>query len=358
MGSTHPTAAIVLATSAWGEAAGEAAAAASERLGCAACVGGTVYGVLEGGTEHTLNPAVAVLAVEGLAAQPFLLDSVSGEEAHVGAEIRDLLDTPLRSEDLVLVFPDAKALLAAPVVDGLRKELCAGRVVGLGMSAIESGAARQWQGGACVEGGVSGLVLRSSATPAVDVAQGTVLVSPAIEVSRAKGHWILELEGERALDRYSAIAREPLASDLQRALQHVLIAIPPCGERKVDLATSRIRKIVGLDEARGAIALPHEVKRGDRIAFALLDARVAREQLGEMLARAEGGGALGLYFGCRTRGESLFGDSGLEAGYLDRVGQSCPLIGATGPYQIAPLGPDGPPELLTYAAALTRIRPA
>jgi small ligand-binding sensory domain FIST len=65
--------------------------------------------------------------------------------------------------------------------------------------------------------------------------------------------------------------------------------------------------------------------------------------------------AFGLYFNCRGRGASLFGEAGVEATYLANAFADCPIAGLSGPFQLAPLSPGEVPAVLTYAGALALI---
>ena len=62
-----------------------------------------------------------------------------------------------------------------------------------------------------------------------------------------------------------------------------------------------------------AFAVPHEVRTGDRIALALREPEMAREDLKAMLGSLGSPPSLGLYFNCCARGANFFGVAGLEA---------------------------------------------
>jgi small ligand-binding sensory domain FIST len=96
------------------------------------------------------------------------------------------------------------------------------------------------------------------------------------------------------------------------------------------------------------------VVKGQPLAFVLRDAASAREDLGALLERvATPRPAAALYFDCCARGASLFGVSGLEAGYLDRALAPSPVGGLFGSCELGPIG--GRTELLTYTAVLALL---
>jgi small ligand-binding sensory domain FIST len=209
---------------------------------------------------------------------------------------------------------------------------------------------------------VAGLALRLPEPTRVGVAQGARFATPAMRVTQAEGNWILGLDGRKALQVYREVAREPLAADLHRAARSLVVATAlrsaegAGGDSQVELQldAARLRGVAGFDLRRSAFSLPESVNPGDMVALAFLDSHSARENLAATLDQlGNRTPAFGLYLGCRTRGASLFGFEGLEAGYLERV--RAPTLGITGPYQIAPLGPSGSPELLTHAGVLALI---
>lgn len=356
-------AAFVVVSAAWGSEIRRIVAASAEALGSDVFVGSSAHGVLAGGYEVEQNPAVAVLALAGIEAIPFALEDLSGEEERAGEEIAARLDGCPQTGDLVVLFPDPHAVLAQPLLHGLREALAPAAAVGAAAAELPGAGALTWCGAELCGAGMTGMVLRATGPPQLSVTTACRALDPPLLVSRAQGNWILGLDGRPALEVYRERAGEPLAADLRRANRVLMLALLGPGEdpgpAPADAPPARIRNVIGFDEARGAFAIAEPVGVGERVALALLEPGAAREDLKRMLARvARQRPSFGLYLGCRARGHSLFGFSGLEAGYLEQGLSGAPLLGLQGAYQIGPCAHRPSPELLTYSGVLALVDPA
>jgi small ligand-binding sensory domain FIST len=328
--------------------------AAISTLGTEAVVGATAHGVLGRGREFENGSGVAVLAVSGMEAETFLLTDLAGEEDHAGEEIAAQLGGA-RETDLIVLLPDTQAIHPLPLLDGLRSALGPAHLVGAGAADPVSDAPRQWSGRSIERGALSGLVWRAPATPRIGVTQACRPASELLAVTRAEGHWVLEIDGRPALDVYREVARGPLGEDLRRAAAFVLVALPAPGRESLEPGTYRVRNVVGFDPGRRAFAIPEKPSKGDPIALVLREPESAREDLKEMLGRFAGTPpALGLYLNCCARGETFFGVPGLESAYLESaLGPETPIAGMFGSCEFGPIG--GTPELLTYTGVLALL---
>jgi small ligand-binding sensory domain FIST len=199
------------------------------------------------------------------------------------------------------------------------------------------------------------MVLRGSRPPRIGVTQACRPVTPALTVTRARGHWVLEIDGRPALEVYREVARGPLAEDLRRAASFLLVALPAAGsDESLSPGTYLVRHVVGFEPEANAFAIPDPVQPGQRIALALRDPQSAREDLKNMLEGLAGEPpACGLYFDCCARGSGFFGVAGLEAGYLESALGAAPVAGIFGSSEIGPIG--GRTELLTYTGVLALL---
>jgi small ligand-binding sensory domain FIST len=113
------------------------------------------------------------------------------------------------------------------------------------------------------------------------------------------------------------------------------------------------RFVIGIDERRGAIALPTAVRSGEQIAFALPDPGLARDALRAGIEAIEPTDCL-LHFGCRARDASLHGDPDLEPALVAHLARGRGTLGTVGPLQ---LGPDrvGTVRLLVHATVLAAL---
>jgi small ligand-binding sensory domain FIST len=349
----EPDSALLFADARFGEELPELLDAAIGCLGTDEIVGASGTGVLAAGREHEYGNAVAILAQSGLDAKPFLLSELAGDEGIAGAEIAALLGGPPRAEDLIVLLPDPAAVRSDVLLEGIERELAPARVVGAG--AVGPGdAPLQWCGARAERGGLAGMVLRGRRPPRIGVTQACRPVTEPLRVTRTRGHWILGIDDRPALDVYREVARGPLADDLRRAAQFLLVALPRDPDAPLAPGGYLVRHIVGFDEEQRAFAIPDDIQAGSAIAFAQREPDAAREDLKAMLDQIGGESpGLGLYFNCCARGSEFFGFSGLEAGYLEHAFPDAPIAGVFGSCEIGPIA--GVSELLTYTGVLALI---
>lgn len=348
------SAAVLFATTEHGSDLTELVDVATDLLGVAP-VGASAQGVLVAGEACETGPGVAVLALDGVEAEPFLLHGLAGREERAGEQLAHHLDGPLGSGDLVVLLPDPLSLAPGALLRSLSPTLAGATVVGAGAMEGPGTPPAQWAEGEIASGAVAGLALRAPGVARVGVTQACRPVSPLHTVTRADGHWILEIDGRPALDVFREVARGPLGQDLRRAAAFILIALPEAGDPETALreGSYRVRNVAGFDEeetGRQAIAVAEPVRSGDRLAFVLREPHGARDDLKRMLGALAGPAAFGLYLDCCARGAALFDVPGLEAAYLHDAFGKLPLVGMQGAYEIGPVC--GRTELLTYTGVL------
>lgn len=334
--------------------------AAAECLGTRKIVGATAHGVIGAGLELTGGHGLVIAAVSGLHAEPFLLTDLAPEAPHVADELLARIEGGPRPEDLVVLLPDPRKVPLLPVLEDVRERLAPAVIVGAGAADPVLDRPLQWCGREVESGGLAGVVLRGARPPRIGVTQACRPATGLLTVTRAQGHWVVELDGRPALEVYREVARGPLAEDLRRAASFVLAALPVDAHAPLEPGGYLVRNVAGFAVAEQAIAIPEPVAVGDRIAFAVRDPEAARGDLKAMLDRIVGDTRAGggtpkaaLYFDCCARGESFFGVSGLEAGYLSQALGDTPVAGMFGSCEIGPVG--GRTELLTYTGVLALL---
>ena len=329
--------------------------AVTAELGTEVVAGASAHGVLARGRECEGEAAVAVLALGGAQAEAFLVADPAGEEDAAADEIVARLGEP-RAEDLVVLLPDPGNFDSSALLPALAERLGPATLVGAGAGDALGDAPLQWGGRTVATGAISALVVRGERAPRVGVTQACRPLTPLATVTRARGHWVLEIEGRPALDVFREAAGGALAADLRRAAQFVLVATPASGADADELTPGSylVRHAVGIEEEANAFAIPAEVRPGDRIAFAFRDAAAAREDLKAMLDAQRGvAPAAALYLNCCARGEAFFGVAGLEAAYLEHALGDAPIAGMFGSFEIGPVGRRT--ELLSYTGVLTLL---
>jgi small ligand-binding sensory domain FIST len=356
-----PDIAIGFVGSAYGAGPADLQRASQDLAGARVGVAVHVEGLLWRGGECFSNPAVAVVALEttGSGFDLHSFDHARGRERELGDELLGTFGD-LVADDLVLLVADARELDSRLLAPGLAQ--CApASVLGLGVEGLSGGGASHAIGGEVFTGGALALRLRAPSSLRCALAPGAA-ITVTRTVTSARGHWIFELDGASALEEFRDAAGA-LWDDERRAMRSVLVALPE--RRGAEPEPALARRVVGIDEERGAIALAESIERGERLAFARRDAISAREALAEAAVRlspvgdgsgcaAGDGSGLGLAASCRARGPVLFGHAGIESGYLDRAFAPAPWLGLVGSYQIAGT-PGSPASLLTHAAALVRL---
>lgn len=333
-GADTADAALVFATI--GADPARCCAAARESLGARAAVAVVGHAIAAGDAEAEGPGYVAVMAIAGVPAVSFAIGATEGFEDTIGPELESLLGRSPRESDLVVVFADPLALDSSRLLCSLA-DLTPALVVGAGAALSRPGAALLAGGDRSTAGGVCGIAL-SLATPArVAVSQGCRRFGESRTVTRVDGHWVLELDGKPALDVYADAAREPLAEDLRRAAERVLVALARGGRPHAANEEWVARRLSGFAPERRAFALPEPVRVGSRLWFALRDADLAREDLRDALVRVAGADAC-LYFGASDRGRALFRHEGLESALVAQALAPAPLAALFGSFEIAPLG--------------------
>jgi small ligand-binding sensory domain FIST len=359
---------LAVASAAHGSSVHRIVSEAADVLGPERMVGASVEGIVSAGVEVSGWPATLVLAIAGAEAVPFLLRGVAGGEARVGEDIASLAGAPLGERDLVVLLPDSLSLDLRPLLAGVSEWLLPATVLGAGAAPLPRGGALAWHGREIASDGLSGFVLRE-ACPRVAISQAARLVTAPLSVTRSRGSWVTGLDGRPALDVYTEVAARCGLGAFGEGAPPLLVGIVPKERGTSGSGTTissghapgdvLVRNVVGFDPIRRAFSIPETVVPGQRLALMKLDGEVARASFADQLGQlAAGKPAFTLYFNCRARGASLFGEAGVEARLLANAFADCPVAGLSGPLQIAPSGGSPTPTsplVLTYAGALAAI---
>jgi small ligand-binding sensory domain FIST len=278
------------------------------------------------------------------------LDHLRGHEAELGEQIEAELG-PLCERDLLLVSCDAHDVEPSALAAGLGA--CApAAVLGLGVEGCGGARAAHFAGSEIRTEGALAVRLRAPLAVAVCIAAGTRPLASR-SVTLARGHWVISIDGRPALDAFREAAGA-LSEDPRRASRSVFAYVEGALS-----GSSCAGAVVGFDEAEGTIGLSLAVSTGDRIVFAQRDPLAARSALaaaaGELAAAAPPApGQLGLATTSRTRGPALFGQPGIESGYLSSGFPAADWLGLVGSFQIV-ASPQLPPRLLNLSSVLARL---
>lgn len=323
-------------------------------LGTSAVVGATAHGVLGGGGEVEGGRAVSLLAFSGIEAGVALIPEIAGDERGACAELGARLGGAPEARDLAILLPDPAALRPDALLGAAREQLGPAQLVGAGAADPVSEQPLQWCGRSALRGGLAALLLRPERPARIGVTQACRPATPLLEVTRAQGHWILELDGRPALEVYREVARGPLAEDLRRAAAFLLVALPRDPDAPLEPGGYLVRNVAGFAPEENAFAIPEPVAAGDRIALAQREPQSALEDLKAMTAAlGDAAPACGVYLDCCARGAAFFGVPGLEAAYLESAFGPAPVAGMFGSCEIGPIA--GRAELLTYTGVLALL---
>ncbi|MCH2185210.1 hypothetical protein MK280_04995, partial [Myxococcota bacterium] len=254
--SKAPSAVIALATAASGVSGltEMAERIAAEGWGKPVGIGASVEALEVDGAWWAKEPALALLALEGVEAHPFRAEEVPGHERSVAAEwaAEFPAQRPGRG-DLMVVTADGLSVAADSLVSGLGEHLPGLSMIGFGATEPSGGPAFVWCEDEVVEAGCAGLLLRTSEPPRIDLVHpGTVLCEP-IPITRSRGAWIYGLDGRPALEVLAQYQRS--TSDDFQSVWVGLLA-PRSQGTAADPDQWAIRSLTGLDRANGAFSVP------------------------------------------------------------------------------------------------------
>jgi small ligand-binding sensory domain FIST len=325
-------------------------------------VGCSAAGVLTSAGEVEGSQAVAVLVFSSdqIQSRAFLLNPLRERDREIGAQIAQKIVSSAGQGSLLTLLPDTYRCQPRQLLGGI--EDGAGFVPVVGAGASENGTAQttyQLGGETLTSNAVAGLHLSGSFHADLDITQGCQPITEGMVITKAERNLIFEINHRPAFEVFSQLLKGPLAEDLRRALMFVFVGLPANPDQNIiGPGQYLVRNIIGLDPAKGILAVGEEVREGQSIIFTLRDGQRARDDLNQMLERQRqklGGRkpAFGLYFNCCARGSSLYGTSGIDTAYIRQVLGDFPLIGMFGGYELAPLG--GANHLFAYTGVLALI---
>lgn len=285
-------------------------------------VGTVGLGVLATGREYFDEPALAVM-VARLPEDSFrVFPTIEGSLAGFRAANRGWIER--RHPSLAVVHADPRQ----PELPALLQQFAEASSCFL-VGGITSSRGRFAQvAGGVTEGGVSGVLFASDVMVATGLSQGCTPIGPSHAVSACRDNVLIELDGRPALEVFKADIGEVLARDLRRVAGYIHAALPVRG---TDTGDYLVRNLVGIDPARGWLAIGAVPEAGDTVMFCRRDGASARDDLEHMLDRLKGRAAGtpkgAVYYSCVARGPNLFGPGSAELGLVREALGDVPLVG-------------------------------
>lgn len=294
-----------------------------EATGIVDWVGTIGFGVCVGGREYFNQPAMAVLAAALPADGYRILPTLTKPGDALPAELRDWIGRARPT--LGVVHGDPRNAYLPSIVHSLCDDTDCFLVGGLTAS---RGRNHQLAGG-LTEGGLSGVLFAGDVAAATGLTQGCAPIGEIHDVTEARDHVLIGLDGRPALDVFKEDIGEVLARNLDRIGGYIHAALPIPGS---DTRDYLVRNVMGIDPQKGWLSIGERLSAGDRLMFVRRDGASAMADLERMLegvaGRADGPARAGLYFSCVARGPNLFGRNSEElAAVAGAVGADVPVVG-------------------------------
>ena len=302
-----------------------------QATGIADWVGAVGYGVCglggssdapPSGQEYFDQPAVALLVTD-LAREDYrIFATISGDHADYHARHDAWMAEA--QPPIIVVHRDSHNPRTPELIGQLAEESSAFLVGGMASFTNR----RSQVAGSVTGGGLSGVMFSSRVAVVSGLSQGCAPLGPARRITDAQGNVIAALDGRRALD----VLKEDLGIDDDAALRRVApgvnVAVLVPGS---DVGDYFVRNLVGLDPARGLVAIGDNVEPGARIMFCGRDRDTAigdlKRMVGGVAQRTESAAKAALYFSCIARGPNLFGPDAEEVRLLRAALGAIPLVG-------------------------------
>jgi len=326
-------------------------------------MGASARGVISSEHEIETGAALTVIAARlpGVEVHPFvLMNEAWGDAASDPLECaRAAPGAP--GAELVVLLGDPFSLDVERVLAAFNRQAAGVRVVG-GMA---SAAARPRSNALVLndwvaqEGGVA-VAFKGAIRADVVVSQGCRPIGPPLEVTRADGNVVIELDGQPALERTEQVLLELPERERDR-LRLGLYVGRPARRGAEGRGDYLIRNLLGADRERGVIAIGDRVSAREKLRLHVRDAETAREDLELLLSpQVFDRPPLGaLVFACNGRGTGLHGRPDGDIAILrDALGGPLPAAGMFCAGEIGPVGERNFLHGQTASIALVRAREA
>jgi small ligand-binding sensory domain FIST len=174
------------------------------------------------------------------------------------------------------------------------------------------------------------------------LSSGCLPVAEPFVISKAHDNFIEEIAGQKASELLKDIFQSS-PEDIQSLLQQGVFVGFVIDEYRKEFGAGDflIRNILGVDARSGALSLPSEIRRGQKIQFHVRDANSALEELDVLLEKTREQAVLpeaALLFSSRKRRQLLFSKAHIDSRIFQNNFGDIPLAGASSLAEICPLG--------------------
>jgi small ligand-binding sensory domain FIST len=290
----------------------EQVAAALERASCVlrarTVIGCSAAGVIGGsqGIEATSSVSVWAAVLPGVRIRAFHLEVIRTPQGMAILGLPEGED----ADQVAVVLADPYSFPADGFVEQANDALQLPLVGGMATGTQGPGSTRLLLDNRVVDRGAVGVVLGGPVGAYAMVSQGCRPVGPAMTVTASKDNLLLELAGVPAISKLEQVisSLSPEDQALASGGLQVGIAMDEYAEEH-ERGDFLVRGILGLDRARGAIAIGDVVPIGRTVRFQVRDAASADDDLRAMLLRLRSEFAAvegALLISCNGRGTNLF----------------------------------------------------
>jgi small ligand-binding sensory domain FIST len=292
-----------------------------QRTGVPHWVGTVGIGICASGREYLDEPALAVMLGE-FAPDSFQVFSGIKSGNDLGLT---RLKCGARAANFAIVHADPKNSDVPDLIAGIAGKVESGFLVG----GLSSSRRQNLQiADTVTEGGISGVLFADEVAIATRLTQGCSPIGPKRVITQAQRNIIITIDERPALDVLKEDIGDKLARDLNRLGGLIFVGLPIAG---TDTGDYLVRNLVGIDPARGLVAIGELVETGMPVMFCRRDTASATEDMTRMLesmkqglyARPRGG----VYYSCLGRGANLFGPDSEELKMIEAAFGEFPLVG-------------------------------
>jgi len=318
-------------------------------LGPKHLVGCSAGGLIGGGIEVEQQQAIALTAA--------VLPGVDIKTFHISDdELPDLDDGPSAWEKLMdvessaepsfVLLPDPFSFHIDTLVQGLDFAFPrAKKLGGLASGANRNGLNALFRDGEVHRSGAVGASIYGNVIVDAVVAQGCRPIGKPFRVTKCKGNFLLELDGQAAVHTLKDVL-ESLSPEDQELARNSLFLGVVMDEFKDDFKVGDflIRNIIGIEPRTGALVIGELLRNERTVQFHLRDATTSAEDLKNLLKQyrqqsSESADAAGaLLFSCLGRGRHLYGSPNHDSECFRQFLGEIPLGGFFCNGEIGPVG--------------------
>ena len=309
----------------------------SQHLGDGLLIGCSGGGVIGAGreVEHRPGLAIAVAHLPGVELGPFHIDNGSLPDADSPPDAwEELVGTRAEDEPQFILLADPFSIAAESLLMGLDYAFPKSvKIGGLASGAQQPGGNALYLAGEVFRSGVVGVSLHGAIAVDTVVAQGCRPLGQPMQVTSCSQNVLGELDGRNSMEVLRSLF-EGLSERDQELAGHSLflgVVMDPLKDSP-QLGDYLIRNIVGMDRARGGLAIGEILKEGQTVQFHLRDAETSAQDLDALLSRYasehpiyEDTGAL--LFQCLGRGSYLYGRPDHDTDMFREKVSAMPLTG-------------------------------